>query len=143
MAISLASAVRVPPRHRWLSLHGSDVAAPDCMAVGQIVRSNTWYPVDLADACRRRARVRTFRSSLARDSRFGPGLRTRIAAGVRALAMARPACRAFWIYSSLLDGKLDGFFLASGAASGNGISVRTSSSGGAHRWIRLARADAR
>src|SRR5205814_3279124 len=79
MAISLASAVRVPAHHRRFSLHGFDVAAPDCMAVDQIGRSNAYYPVDLAGAFRRRVRLRTFSSRVARDSRFGSRLSARAA----------------------------------------------------------------
>src|SRR5206468_324470 len=80
MAISLAGAVRVPARHRRISLHGFDVVSLDRLAGDQVFRSNAQYPVDPADAVRRRAGVWVVRARMARDSRFGSGLSTRIAA---------------------------------------------------------------
>src|SRR6266480_1600955 len=88
MAISLVSAVRVPAHHRRFSLHGFDVAAPDCVAVDQISRSNAYYPVELADAFRRRARLRTSNARVARDSRLGSRLSARAPRSASALATA-------------------------------------------------------
>ena len=104
MAISLAGAIRVPARHRRFSLHGFDVAAPGRVAGDQIVSPNAKCHVDLADALRRRARLGTFRSGMARHSRSGPRFRARIAAGVHTLAMDRAACCATGICPSVLDG---------------------------------------
>ncbi len=75
MAISLAGAIRVPARHRRISVHGFDVAPLDRVAVDQILSPNAKRYVDLADAPRRRARLWAFRSSVARHSRFGSRFR--------------------------------------------------------------------
>src|SRR5207247_10173075 len=100
---------------------GFDVDSLDRLAGDQVFRSNAQYPVDPADAVRRRAGVRVVRARMARDSRFGSGLGTRIAVGVRALAMARSASRASRINSSLLDSQLERFLLPPCVVYGYGI----------------------
>src|SRR5205823_9150748 len=134
MAIPLASAVRVPSHHRRFSLHGFDVAAPGCMAVHQIGRSNAYHPVDLADAFRRRARLRTFSSRVARGSRFGSRLSARVASCVRALAVARSSRRPSGAHSSILDREMGRFFHLLCPAHCDGTVMRSCARNGASGW---------
>ena len=143
MAISLAGAIRVPAHHRRFSLHGFDVAALDRVSVNQIVSSNAKCHVDLADAVRRRARLGTFRSGMARHSRSGPRFRARIAAGVHTLAMDRAVAGSPRIYPSVLDGQLVRIRKPLSATHRNGIGLRAGRSSGAYCWMLMARAHAR
>src|SRR5215471_17475708 len=88
MAIPLAGAFRLSPRHGWISLHGFDAVAPDCVVVVEITGSDSKIFLDCASARRRSAWFRSFRARVAGPPRSGSGFGARITASESALAMA-------------------------------------------------------
>ena len=67
MELSLAGALCLSRHHRRVSLHGRDVGAFDRVAVDQSVGSHAEFDINLADAFRRGARVRSGRAGLVGD----------------------------------------------------------------------------
>ena len=65
MAVSLARALRLSGRHGGISVHGSNAASPHCVVSNQITVSNSQHFLGSADARRRRARFRSFRTRVA------------------------------------------------------------------------------
>ena len=65
MAIPLARAFRLSPRHRWISLHRIDAAALDRVVIAEITDRNSKTFLDCANARRRSAWFRSFRARVA------------------------------------------------------------------------------
>ena len=65
MAVPLAGAIRLSPRHGRISLHGFNVAAPHCVVVDQVTGPNSKHFLGSADARRRGARFWPFRTRMA------------------------------------------------------------------------------
>ena len=64
--IFVASAVCLPGRYRWLSLHGRDACALARLVIAQILSSNPKDLVDLTIVFRHTARTGAFRAGMAR-----------------------------------------------------------------------------
>ena len=65
MAMPLAGAIRLSARYGRISLHGFNAAAPHCVVVDQVTGPNSQHFLGSADAFRRSARFRAFRTRMA------------------------------------------------------------------------------